>query len=148
MQTTSTSHRALCFDAEILGPWVLSALGTPYFPGRYAAVGELKNGEPSVGVLYEGFTGTNVSCHIRGVEGWANRRVLSYIFDYPFNRLKVKRMTCAIRSDNQKSLDMVKKMGFELECKLDQAIPGGDVLIFRMFRENCKYLGGRYGLCK
>jgi len=139
----------MCFDADVLGPWVVSAFGQKYLPGRYSAVGQLDSeGKPRVGVLYEGYTGTNVMCHIRGVGNWANRLILSYIFDYAFNQLGVKRMTCSIRSDNEPSIRMVEKMGFELECKLEQAIPDGDVLIFRMWRENCKYLGGRYGICK
>lgn len=136
---------SLCFDPDVLGPWVVAGLGFKYHKDRYAVVGELKNGIPSVGVLYESYTGTNVNCHIRGVGDWANRTVLAHIFDYPFNQLGVLRMTCFVRSDNEASIKMVQKMGFELECTLSQAIPDGDILIFRMFRENCKYLGNRYG---
>lgn len=105
------------------------------------------DGKPNAGVLYEDYNGVNVVCHIRGVGRWANRLFLGVIFDYPFNQLGVKRITVAIHDNNEASIKLVRHMGFALESRLEQANPsGGDILVFRMFRNECKYLEGKYAL--
>lgn len=131
-------------DAEHVGPWVCSKLGIDWIPGSHTAIGKIKNGSLCAGVLYEKFTGTNVTLHIAGENNWPNREFLWMIFDYPFNQLGVKRVTAPIASTNGKAITLVKSMGFDLECKLSQAIPDGDLLLFCMFKEQCKYLRGRY----
>jgi len=106
------------------------------------------DGRIIAGVLYEGWNEQNIVAHIAG-EGkrWATKRYLGVIFDYPFNQLGVHRITLTIDDDNADSINLATRMGFELECKLAQANPrGGDILIFRMFKEQCKYLRGKYAL--
>ena len=134
----------LCLDAERVGPWVCERAGGAWVKGRGTAIGRLVDGELVAGVLYEDFTGANIVCHIAGVGNWATRKFLGVIFQYPFIQLKCRRITVPVASDNQKSICMVKKMGFELECVLEQANPNSDILLFRMFASQCKYLEERY----
>lgn len=96
------------------------------------------------GVLYEDFNGANIVCHIAGEGNWASRGFLGVIFDYPFNQLNVSRITVPVASTNLKSINLVTRMGFTLESTLAQAIPDGDLHLFRMFRKECKYLEGKY----
>lgn len=133
-------------DAETVGPWVCGKMGIRWIPGRSQAIGKIKDGRLVAGVLYEDCTGANVVCHIAGEPGWACREFLGLIYDYPFNQLKCRRITVPVHSDNEKSIRLVEHMGFTLECKLAQAIPEGDILLYRMFREECRYLRGRYAL--
>ena len=136
----------LCLDAEIVGPWVASRTGGTWSPGRGTAIGKLDDqGNLIAGVLYEDWNGANIMCHIAGEGNWASRRFLNVIFDYPFNQLKVKRITVPVGSTNIKSIHLVTRMGFALESTLAQAIPGGDLHLFRMFRSECQYLRGKYG---
>lgn len=127
-------------DHNVIGPWVSDGVGATWVKDSGSAIGWLKNGELVAGVIYEQFNGANVFCHIRGEGNWANRTFLRVIFDYPFNQLKVNRITACVGDSNLKSQALVEQMGFELECKLARAIPDGDLLVYRMFRENCKYL--------
>ena len=114
--------------------------------GRGTAIGKLNGaGVLVAGVLYEDWNGANVMCHIAGEGNWATRDYLGVIFDYPFNQLRVKRITVPISSVNLKSINLVTKMGFELESTLAQATPDGDLHLFRMWRDECKYIRGRYG---
>ncbi len=136
----------LCLDAEIVGPWVASRTGGTWSPGRGTAIGKLDDqGNLIAGVLYEDWNGANIMCHIAGEGHWASRRFLNVIFDYPFNQLKVKRITVPVGSTNIKSIHLVTRMGFALESTLAQAIPDGDLHLFRMFRIECQYLRGKYG---
>lgn len=139
----------LTFDAEIVGPWVVARGGGDWFPGRGTAIGKLnEKGELVAGVLYEDYNGANIVCHIAGVGNWATKDFLNIIFDYPFNQLGVKRITAPNASDSHASINLVKRMGFELECTLSQATPRGDLLLFRMFRDDCRYIKGKYGKVK
>ncbi len=137
----------LCLDAEIVGPWVASRTGGTWSPGRGTAIGKLDDqGNLIAGVLYEDWNGAHIVCHIAGEGNWASRRFLNVIFDYPFNQLKVKRITVPVGSTNIKSIHLVTRMGFALESTLAQAIPDGDLHLFRMFRSECQYLRGKYAL--
>jgi RimJ/RimL family protein N-acetyltransferase len=134
------------FNADFVGPWVSEKTGGTWTKGRGTAIGKLgTDGQIIAGVLYEDWNGVNVVCHIAGIGNWATKEFLNLIFDYPFNRIGAKRITTPISSDNEKSINLVLKMGFELECRLRKATPFGDLLLFCMFAENCKYIKGKYG---
>jgi RimJ/RimL family protein N-acetyltransferase len=134
----------LIFDASIVGPWVSKKTGGSWCDGRGQAIGKVVDGKLVAGVLYEDFNGANVVCHIAGEGQWADRRFLAVIFDYPMNQLKVNRITVPIVSTNYKSIRLVEKMGFQLECTLKNAAPNADMLLYCMFKNECKYLKGKY----
>lgn len=135
----------LCLDPAIVGPWVCERSGGKWQPGRSQGIGKLdEKGNLIAGALYEDWNGTNIVCHIAGEGNWATRDFLNVIFDYPFNQLGVHRITCPVESTNTKSLNLATRMGFKLECTLAQAIPGGDIHLFRLFRSECKYIRGKY----
>jgi RimJ/RimL family protein N-acetyltransferase len=136
----------LCLDASIVGPWVCERAGGTWVPGRGTAIGKLNEGKLQAGVLYEDYNGANVVCHIAGEGNWATRGYLNVIFDYPFNQMGVRRITVPVSSTNIKSIDLVTDMGFELECTLAQATPEGDLHLFRMLRDDCQYIKGKYAL--
>ena len=133
-------------DVAVIGPWVCEKTGGTWTPARGSALGLIKDEKIIAGVLYEDWNGANIVCHIRGENGWANRKFLGTIFDFPFNGLKVKRITVPVASTNQDSVRLVEHMGFKLECTLKQATPDGDLLLYAMFKEECKYIRGRYAL--
>lgn len=135
----------LCCDAGIVGPWVCEQAGGTWVEGRGTAIGRVRDGRLVAGVLYEDFNGANVICHIRGDSGWASRGYLGVIFDYPFRQLGVKRITVPVCSTNTACRKLVEHMGFTLESTLAEATPLGDMLLYRMFASECKYLRGRYG---
>ena len=135
----------LCLDASIVGPWVCEKAGGTWTPGRGQAIGKVVDGRLVAGVLYEDWNGANIVCHIRGDGNWACRKFLNVIFDYPFNQIKAQRITAPVSSLNAKSINLVERMGFTLESTLARATPGGDLRLYRMFPEDCKFLKGRYG---
>lgn len=136
----------LCLDPEIVGPWVCARGGGTWTNGRGTAIGKLKDGKLIAGVLYEDWNGANIVEHIAAEGNWACRRFLNVMFDYPFNQLGVRRITAPVAATNIKCINLVTRMGFTLECTLAQANPDGDVHIFRMFKEECKYIRGKYAL--
>lgn len=135
----------LCLDPFAVGPWVCARAGGTWVPGRGTAIGKFgEDGKLVAGVLYEDWTGANIMCHIAGEGNWASRSYMNVIYDYPFNQLNAKRITCPVASTNEKSINIVRRMGFTLECTLTQAVPDGDLHLFRMFKHECRYIGDRY----
>jgi RimJ/RimL family protein N-acetyltransferase len=134
----------LTFDASIVGPWVSQKTGGTWCEGRGQAIGKLVDGQLVAGVLYEDFNGANVVCHIAGEGKWADRQFLAIIFDYPFNQMKVRRITVPVCGSNARSVKLVEHMGFVLESRLEQATLDSDLLLYRLFKDECKYLRGKY----
>lgn len=131
-------------DVRLIGPWVAEKTGGTWCYGRGSGLGKIKDGRLVAGVLYEDYNGANVVCHIRGEPGWADRRFLGIIFDYPFNQLNVKRITVPVNSTNKESIKLVRHMGFTLEATLKDACVNADLSIYAMFKNECKYLDERY----
>lgn len=142
---TSGSQEGLFFDADEIGPWVCEGTGGTWVSGRGTAIGRRVRGSLVAGVLYEDWNGANVSCHIRGHGNWASKRFLWAIFDYPFNQLGVRRITCLVDSANTVSNHFVQRLGFSLECSLAGATPSGNLNIYRMWRDDCRYLRYPHG---
>ncbi len=110
--------------------------------GAAQGIGWERNGSLVAGVAYAQWNGANVVCHIAsdGSRRWATRAYLWTIFDYPFNQLSVKRITVEVGEGNSASRRFVRHLGFTLEATLDSAHPSGDLLVYRMFRQDCRYL--------
>lgn len=136
----------MIYNADLIGPWVVKRAGGDYVPGTATAIGRIRERKIIGGILYEDYNGANVLCHIAS-EGyhWLNRTFLFQIFDYPFRQLGVKRMTAPVASVNRKARRFVERLGFEAEAVLKDAHPEGDIIIYCMRRENCRWLELRHG---
>lgn len=125
-------------DAEIVGPWVARQAGWRWTPQRGTALGLVIGDSLVAGVVYEDWNRVNVVCHIA-----AKRLTPNYmraIFYYPFVQLECKRITAPVTCSNTKARRFVEKLGFEVEATLDQAHIDGDIYIYRMRKEKCKWL--------
>lgn len=109
--------------------------------GEATGIGWLKNGRIVAGVCYTDYNGVNVSMHV-AAEGknWLRREYLWACFDYPFNQLKVNRITGLVGEGNTQARKFDEHIGFTLETTLAGAHPTGDLLVYRMFRSECRWL--------
>lgn len=106
-------------------------------------VGLEKDGKLIAGALYEGYNGHNVWVHLAGAPGrkWMNRQFLWYGFHYPFNEMGVKRLSGYVNASNTDARRLNEHLGYEEEARLKGAAPdGGDVILYVMWRENCRFL--------
>jgi len=134
--------KVICDDPERIGKWVSKRTGTKWWC-QHAAIGFEKDGALVAGIVYDNFNGKNIFAHIAAVPNkrWLTKAFLRYMCHYPFNELKVNRVTGMIPSTNKASIRFVEKLGAELETTLKDAHPKGDLLVYRMIKKNCKYLG-------
>jgi RimJ/RimL family protein N-acetyltransferase len=126
------------------GFWTAKKVDGGYFQERSRCLGLKKNGEFVAGVIYENWHGKSITCHI-AVTGKMTPAYLSAIFDYPFNVCNVGKIIVPVSSANITSIKFVEKMGFQEEARIKDAMADGDMVIFTMPKERCKYLENRYG---
>lgn len=108
--------------------------------GCAVGIGLQRNGELVAGVVYNDYNGKNINAHIAVDGARLNRQFVWTIFDYPFNQAKVDRVTCLIGEGNSKSIHLCERFGFTQETRLEAAHPSGDLLVYRMWRHECRWL--------
>ena len=130
----------ICLDAEVIGPWVCARAGGQWTPGAGTAIGWLKDNRLVAGVLYCEWNGAQVVSHIAGEGNWLKRPFLWVMFDYPFNQLGVQRITGLVPAKNLAARRFDEHLGFVIEATLEDALPGDDLIVYRLRREDCRWL--------
>jgi RimJ/RimL family protein N-acetyltransferase len=102
-----------------------------------------RDGDLIAGVLYEGYNGVNVWMHVAAdhTKRWLNRDYLRYCFQYPFDELNCKRVSGYVEASNADARRFDEHLGFKQEAVLTGAASdGGDVILYAMRREDCRYV--------
>lgn len=107
-------------------------------------IGQLDgSGELTAAVAYTGFNEAQMVMSV-AIKKSPSKRFFAMMFDYPFNRAPVNRLTAFIRSDNEKSINLAQRCGFVLESTMKQATLDADMLVFRLFKNECRFLDHKY----
>lgn len=126
-------ERIARFVAEVVGSDDFTAHGT---------IGVERLGELIAGIVYDNFNGANICMHVGARPGvnWVSRKLLRLVFGYPFEQLGCRRVTGLVPETNLRSRRFCEHLGFDLETRIRGGHPDGDVLVYSMFRENCRWL--------
>lgn len=128
-------------EEDIFGPWMSQRLGCAWIPGRGSIIGLWDDEGPVAACLYESYNGRSILGHLTGVgRKWMNREFLWFCFYYPFEQLRVDKILGIVESDNLDARRLDEHLGFTLEATLKEAAPNGDLLIYSMTRDQCKWL--------
>lgn len=121
-------------------PVLCAKLG--YTPTMFAqCIVCLEGGIPIAGAIYDCYNGVGITAHLWIAEGKApSREWFAAIFDYPFNRLQVKKISGQVASTNHAAARLDERMGFVKEASIKDYFPGGDLDIYTMTREQCRIL--------
>jgi RimJ/RimL family protein N-acetyltransferase len=93
-------------------------------------------------VLYGDYTPENVYMHIASADpSWCQRGVLRGCFSYPFNQLRVMRVTAIVPKKNKHARRFNERLGFVHEGTHPRSMPdGGATCSYGMVREKCKWI--------
>lgn len=130
-------------DKMKVGPWVAREIVGSFHPDGSEAIGLERGGKMVAGVLYENWNGKSIMAHI-AVRGLMTPRYLYTIFHYPFIFVGADVIVCPIAANNEESIKLSSKMGFRREATLRDAHPSGDLYLYTLKRDQCRYLGDRY----
>jgi RimJ/RimL family protein N-acetyltransferase len=106
---------------------------------------DAKEAKIVAGVWFESWNGANMNIHVAAEPGarWMTKEFLWYVFHYAFEQVGAKRLTGLVSSDNHAARRFDEHIGFTLEATLADASPTGDLLVYVMRRESCRWLGIR-----
>lgn len=110
--------------------------------GAAVGIGLERDGKLVAGVVYNEWNGVNINMHVAsdGSKRWMTREYLKACFEYPFNQAKVLRVTGLVGEGNLAARKFDEHLGFELETTLKRAHPTGDLLVYVMWKERCKWI--------
>lgn len=135
----------IVFDREKVANWVLSKIGGALENGAQA-IGYEKNGELIAGVVYDRYNGQSICMHV-AAEGkrWMTREYLWICFHYPFIQLGVKKIIGLVDSTNIDAIRFDENLGFNKEHVIKDAGKHGDLIIYSMTKEQCRFLERKHG---
>lgn len=97
-------------------------------------------------VGFDGYNGASMEMHVAArSKRWLNRKLLRAAFDYIFNVVGAKVAIGKVAGDNLDALRFDLKLGFELCATIPDGHPSGCLHVLMMRREQCRFLGERYG---
>jgi RimJ/RimL family protein N-acetyltransferase len=134
---------------DVIASYVAHKVGMPNGFGPCTAIGLLEEGALIAGVVYNDWTGGNVFAHVAAEDGrrWLSKEYLRVCFEYPFTQLGVNRVTGWVEESNLAARKFDEHLGFELEARLKGAArDGGDVLIYVLWKDKCRFIGDRYAV--
>jgi hypothetical protein len=132
------SYRIIDQQPARVGPWVCNRFGGIWTPENSSAIGLECQGELIAGTIYSEYYGRSIVMHT-AIERM-NREFLWYCFYYPFEELKVEKVLGLVDSFNDSAIQLDRHLGFVLEASIKDAGPQGDLLVFSMTRDQCRWL--------
>lgn len=133
---------------ELVGEWVRKHIPRFEFSSPYTAIGLMNEaGIILAGVVYENYTNYDVHVHIAAIQGkrWMSKRWLGEVFRYPFEQLKVQRITALVPASNAESEEFTRHLGFKKEGRVREMLGDDDLLVYGMLKRECRFLDiGRF----
>jgi RimJ/RimL family protein N-acetyltransferase len=106
-------------------------------------MGWLRRGEMVAAVVFENYNQRNIWVHVAAIPGrlWLTRVSVRAPFLYAFKVCGVDRISGTIDASNADSCRFAEHLGFRVEATLAGAAEdGGDVLIYVLWRKDCRYV--------
>jgi hypothetical protein len=112
-----------------------------FVPGAARSVGFTHGSRLIAGASFFRFNGASVEVAFASESTrWLNKVNLWHLFSYPFDQLKVRRVTAIADASNFRSRKLISALGFSYEATLARCAPDGDQVVHRLFREDCRWL--------
>ncbi len=134
--------RTLEFDLDAVLPFVQGLIPGLARADNMRAIGLREDGALVAGVVYEGFNGVNCWMHVAGIGSrWLVRMYLHACFHYAFVTCGLQRVSGYVNASNAAARRFDEHLGFREEARLKSAAPdGGDVILYVMWRKDCRYV--------
>lgn len=136
---THILHSYDLFCGHDVGQWVANlACEGRYDPKTSVSIGLLRGDRIVAGAIFNNWNEQSVQLHM-AVERM-NRTFLAMLAWYAFCQLNAQKVIAPVSSANIKSRGVLFHAGFTLEATLVNAHPLGDLLLYTMTPEQCRFL--------
>lgn len=92
------------------------------------------------GFILTNYNGAIAFVHMAGQPGWCSPELLWFMFEFAFRQLKVRRLLCTVNSKHKSALEMIRRAGWRSEHRIADGTPDGDLLVFSMAPDHCRWL--------
>jgi RimJ/RimL family protein N-acetyltransferase len=126
-----------------LGQWLCDRIG--YTPTRdFMCIGQWDDDKNElIGVVgYDGWSENMVEMHSAGEPGtyWLTKELLYRAFKFPFEGYGMKAIISRVSTGNPVAVKMNIGLGFKEQCRIRDGADDGDLIIFAMHRDECRWL--------
>lgn len=130
-------------EHERLGKWVCDRTGGRYANGQCIGM-ERDDGTLIAATLYDNYNGAAINMHVAATTPhWMRPYFLKVCFGYPFLQLECDVVIGWVAAENIRARRVDEWLGFKLACTVPKAHPSGDMLLYTMHREHCRWLEGQ-----
>ena len=127
-------------DGEAIASFIEEKLGIT-ISRPYEAFGFMSDdGRPLCAFVFNDMSGANMEMTVYAEPGGINRGVLKYISNYVFNTAQCRRVTVRTKKRNKRVLKIAPRYGFQYECVQKHFFADDDAVVFRMLKEDCRWL--------
>lgn len=101
----------------------------------------VKDGDEILGAcVFEKWTGHDIDMSIAIKDPRCAVVLRKPLFRYAFRQLACRRMSAEVAAKNTDAIEKIERMGFSLEGRKRNAIPGDDLLQYGLLVSECRYL--------
>ena len=137
--TMTVSHtRIVDQDPAYVGVWMEQHGAAIWRPGA-TCVGWERNGQLVAGAMFDYCNGASIFAHI-AVKGPITREWLWFICYYPFVQLGCTVVIGLVPSTNLAARRFDEHFAFVLQQSIRGADPTGDLCIYTLHRDDCRFL--------
>lgn len=141
MSVLSLTTRIVDTEHERVGKWMHEQGAASWREGA-TCIGCERNGQLVAGAMFDYCNGASIFAHI-AVTGRFTREWLWFICYYPFVQLGCQVVIGLVPSTNLKARRFDEHFGFVLQAPIPQGDPDGDLLIYTLRKEDCRFLTRR-----
>lgn len=118
------------------------ATSVPFKPQYDQCIARFSDdGVPLGGLFLTDYNVVSVQVHVAGLQkGWIDRALLWVAFDYPFRCLNIRKLIALVRQTNTPSLEFCAHMGFNVETRVTDVFPDGDMIVLGLYKDQCRFL--------
>lgn len=123
--------------------WANDVLGVTFDPSSSTWISRInENGQITAVAVYNMGTTYNVEMSVASdlTGKCVTREFLEAAYKYPFNQLRLRRVTAIVKDGDERTLKIARKLGHIEEARLKNWFGEKDGIVMRMLKEECKWL--------
>jgi RimJ/RimL family protein N-acetyltransferase len=136
-------RRVILNERDRFAEWARLRIGHVSSWGEWCeAIGLEEDGEPIAAVVYNQFSGADISMQVAAMPGrrWMTREFLRTVFRYPFVQLGCRRVSGFVPATNTDAQRFDEHIGFVREGLMREALETGeDVIVYGMLERECRW---------
>lgn len=121
---------------------ISKAVSVPFIKSHHQCIARFEGDELCGGVFFTDYNIASIQIHVASFRRrWIDRELLWITMDYPFNKLKVKKLIGLVRETNKAAIDFDLHLGFKVEARIPDVFEDCGMVVLGLYRSDAlRYL--------